>query len=111
MADETRKSLLSKVKASATKAKEWFNLEGESPYMLLATTVKNEKRLGFKEGFTDALNRRVVTRDWKIWKPEVAWLTGYFSLAVWVSMGLMVLPGYLIQILAGNLIYILLWSF
>jgi hypothetical protein len=53
---------------------------------------KNEKRLGFKEGFADALNRRVVTQDWAIWKPEVAWLTGYFSLAVWVSISLMVLP-------------------
>ena len=38
------------------------------------------------------LHRRVVTQDWAIWKPEVAWLTGYFSVAVWVSMGLMVLP-------------------
>ncbi|MBL90477.1 MAG: hypothetical protein CMH56_01505 [Myxococcales bacterium] len=54
--------------------------------------VKNEKRLGFKEGFADALNRRVVTQDWAIWKPEVAWLTGYFSMAVWVSISLMVLP-------------------
>ena len=54
--------------------------------------ARNEKRLGFKEGFADALNRRVVTQDWAIWKPEVAWLTGYFSMAVWVSISLMALP-------------------
>jgi hypothetical protein len=40
----------------------------------------------------DALYRREVTRDWKIWKPEVAWLTGYFTLAVWLSLGMVHLP-------------------
>ena len=53
---------------------------------------KGEKRLGFGEGFKDALTRRIVTRDWKIWKPEVAWLTGYFSGAVWVSLAIAHLP-------------------
>tara|TARA_Y100000589_G_C26997775_1_gene565404 strand:- start:88 stop:873 length:786 start_codon:yes stop_codon:yes gene_type:complete len=53
---------------------------------------KGEKLLGFRLGFADAWSRRIVTRDWKIWKPEVAWLTGYFSGAVWVSLAIAHLP-------------------
>lgn len=47
-----------------------------------------EKRrfLSLQEGFRDALFRRVRTREWSHWKPEVAWLTGYFSVAVWLSV-------------------------
>ncbi|MCP4873553.1 MAG: hypothetical protein GY898_33115 [Proteobacteria bacterium] len=48
--------------------------------------------LGLKAGLGDALGRRVVTRDWAIWKPEVAWLTGYFSAGVWLSQAMVHLP-------------------
>ena len=48
----------------------------------------DEPVLGLVEGFKDALYRREPTRSWEVWKPEVAWLTGYFSLAVWASHGL-----------------------
>ncbi len=44
--------------------------------------------LGLAEGFRDALHRREPTRSWAVWRPEVAWLTGYFSFAVWASLGL-----------------------
>ena len=46
------------------------------------------QRLGVVAGFSDALHRREPTVSWAVWKPEVAWLTGYFSLAVWASIGL-----------------------
>lgn len=49
-------------------------------------------RLGFSAGCSDALHRRVATVDWEVWRPEVAWLTGYFSLAVWLSIGMAALP-------------------
>ncbi|MDC0254438.1 hypothetical protein OAK75_06025 [Bacteriovoracales bacterium] len=52
---------------------------------------KNQK-MGLKEGWNDALRRRVPTRDWKIWKPEAAWLTGYFTIAVWISLAITFLP-------------------
>jgi len=52
----------------------------------------DSQQLGWAQGWSDALHRRVVTRDWEIWRPEVPWLTGYFSLAVWVSIALLVLP-------------------
>lgn len=48
----------------------------------------NERVLGLAEGFSDALYRREPTRSWQVWKPEVAWLTGYFSFAVWASLGM-----------------------
>lgn len=44
------------------------------------------------EGFADAWSRREVTRSWTVWRPEVAWLTGYFSVAVWASQALVWLP-------------------
>ena len=50
------------------------------------------QRLGLREGFQDALNRRIVTLDWEVWKPEVAWLSGYFTGGVCVSIALAHLP-------------------
>ncbi len=50
------------------------------------------ERLSLGAGVADALKRRVVTRDWAVWKPEVAWLTGYFSFAVWLSLAMVLLP-------------------
>lgn len=44
--------------------------------------------LSLRDGFQDALQRRHPTRSWAVWRPEVAWLTGYFSLAVWGSLAL-----------------------
>lgn len=55
-------------------------------------THGNHKYYGLKEGFHDALTHRVVTLDWELWKPEVAWLSGYFTGAVFVSIGLSHLP-------------------
>jgi hypothetical protein len=53
----------------------------------------DDQRLSLADGWSDALHRRVVTRDWQIWKPEVAWLSGYFSGAVWISLGMVLLAG------------------
>ena len=44
--------------------------------------------LGMRAGVHDALNRRIATKEWSVWRPEVAWLTGYFSIAVWLSVSL-----------------------
>jgi hypothetical protein len=40
----------------------------------------------FFEGSIDAIERRVVTKSWKVWKDETLWLTLYFSTAVWLSL-------------------------
>eukprot|EP00985_Skeletonema_marinoi_P004147 scaffold1811_cov137-Skeletonema_marinoi.AAC.18 len=38
------------------------------------------------EGSIDAMERRVVTKSWHVWKEETVWLTMYFSTAVWLSL-------------------------
>ena len=38
------------------------------------------------EGSIDAMERRVVTKSWEVWKEETLWLTLYFSTAVWLSL-------------------------
>jgi hypothetical protein len=51
---------------------------------------RQERRefLSMRAGMRDALDRRIATREWSVWRPEAAWLTGYFSIAVWLSESL-----------------------
>jgi hypothetical protein len=42
------------------------------------------------EGLRDARTRWVVTRDFAQWKDEIAWMSLYFSAAVWASLALCV---------------------
>lgn len=51
-----------------------------------------DRRLGFVDGLKDAAARRHPTRSWAVWRPEVGWLTGYFTFAVWLSLALVHLP-------------------
>jgi len=37
------------------------------------------------EGLKDALQRRRVAHRWSEWRPEVPWMSLYFSAGVWVS--------------------------
>ncbi|MEK8027614.1 hypothetical protein [Pseudaquabacterium rugosum] len=39
-------------------------------------------------GVIDAASRWTVSHDWSIWHTEVGWMTAYFSVAVWLSLGL-----------------------
>jgi len=39
-------------------------------------------------GVTDAASRWVVSHDWARWRSEVVWMTLYFSVAVWISIGM-----------------------
>jgi len=49
---------------------------------------KGQPYLSLRDGLKDARRRRITTTEWAAWRPGVAWLTGYFSLAVWVSLSL-----------------------
>jgi len=44
--------------------------------------------LTLSEGINDALTRRVQTSDWSIWKKEALWITPYFTVGVWLSIGM-----------------------
>ena len=48
------------------------------------------KLLGPLEGLRDVSTRWVVTHDLAEWKDEIAWMTLYFSMAVWSSLALCV---------------------
>jgi hypothetical protein len=48
------------------------------------------KLLGPLEGLRDVSTRWVVTHDLAEWKDEIAWMSLYFSMAVWASLALCV---------------------
>lgn len=48
--------------------------------------------LSVAEGLVDAATRRVVSHQWDDWKTEVAWMSLYFSTAVWLSIALVHVP-------------------
>lgn len=45
------------------------------------------------DGLHDTLIRRHATRDWRVWRREVPWMTLYFSVGVWLSIGMALLEG------------------
>jgi hypothetical protein len=55
-----------------------------------AGVADGSKRLGPLEGFRDVSTRWVVTHDLAEWKDEIAWMSLYFSAAVWASLALCV---------------------
>jgi hypothetical protein len=48
--------------------------------------------LTLTQGLADASQRWVVSHHWADWKPEVVWMSLYFSVAVWLSISLIHLP-------------------
>src|SRR6266568_3438404 len=55
-----------------------------------AEVADGSKRLRPLEGLRDASTRWVVTHDLAEWKDEIAWMSLYFSAAVWASLALCV---------------------
>lgn len=43
---------------------------------------------GLTQGLLDAAERRIVSYRWDDWRGEIAWMSLYFSVAVWVSISL-----------------------
>jgi hypothetical protein len=50
---------------------------------------KGHQYLTITQGFADVSGRWVVSHQWSDWGSEVIWMTLYFSVAVWLSIGLM----------------------
>jgi hypothetical protein len=48
--------------------------------------------LSLTQGLHDAWSRRVVTFSWAEWRPEMPWMTLYFSVCVWWSLALVHAP-------------------
>jgi hypothetical protein len=55
-----------------------------------AGLAEGSKLLGIIEGLRDVSTRWVVTHDIEHWKGEIAWMSLYFSAAVWASLALCV---------------------
>src|SRR3984885_3356738 len=55
-----------------------------------AGMADGSKLLGPLEGLRDVSTRWVVTHDLADWKDEIAWMSLYFSMAVWASLALCV---------------------
>lgn len=61
--------------------------------MYWARWVQDEGRglgyLSIAQGLADTSGRWIVSHSWKDWESEVVWMSLYFSVAVWLSIGLM----------------------
>ena len=58
----------------------------------LAEAQHQHLPLSLSDGFADAASRWVVSHRWADWQSEVVWMSLYFSVAVWMSIGLINLP-------------------
>nr|QXF14432.1 hypothetical protein KPDKLGBK_00002 [uncultured bacterium] len=52
---------------------------------------KAHASMTWQAGISDVLTRREVTDDWGVWRKEALWLTAYFTLGVWLSLGMVFL--------------------
>ena len=53
---------------------------------------RHQPVLGLWQGVVDTASRWVVTQRWADWRSEVVWMSVYFSVAVWASIGLIHVP-------------------
>ena len=54
----------------------------------MAERAAGHHYLSIAQGLFDAAHRRIVSYRWQDWRSEVAWMTLYFSVAVWISISL-----------------------
>lgn len=60
----------------------------------LADQAAGRAYLGLAQGLHDVASRWTVSHDWAHWRTEVTWMTLYFSVAVWCSIGLAHVPAW-----------------
>jgi len=53
-----------------------------------ADVTSGKELFGVLAGLHDVSTRWAVTHDFSHWKDEIAWMSLYFSVAVWSSLGL-----------------------
>jgi hypothetical protein len=58
----------------------------------LADEAAGRHYMSILQGVVDVASRRVVSHRWGDWKNEVAWMSLYFSVAVWISISLIHAP-------------------
>ena len=58
----------------------------------IADEANGRRYMSITQGLFDISHRRVVSLRWEDWKNEVAWMSLYFSVAVWISISLVYAP-------------------
>jgi hypothetical protein len=58
----------------------------------IADEVAGRQYMTIAQGLLDVAHRRVVSHDWSDWRHEVAWMSLYFSVAVWISISFIYTP-------------------
>jgi hypothetical protein len=58
----------------------------------LADEAAGRHYLSLFQGVHDVASRRVISYRWEDWKSEIAWMSLYFSVAVWLSIALVHAP-------------------
>jgi len=59
-----------------------------------ADILAGTQYLSLTQGVLDASQPCVVNFDWAIWREEIPWMTLYFTVAVWMSIALAHVPGW-----------------
>jgi hypothetical protein len=59
---------------------------------LIADEAAGRHYMSIGQGLLDVAQRRVVSHQWSDWRHEVAWMTLYFSVAVWISISFIHTP-------------------
>jgi len=57
--------------------------------------IEGIKYLSLPQGVLDASLACVVNFSWDVWRMEIPWMTRYFTVAVWVSISLAHVPGWI----------------
>jgi hypothetical protein len=57
-----------------------------------ADEASGRQYLTFSQGLHDAWSRRVITFSWQEWRSEIPWMSLYFSVGVWWSLALVLIP-------------------
>ena len=60
----------------------------------MADEASGRLYLGVMHGLQDVSGRWVVSHQWADWKNEIAWMSLYFSVAVWLSIALVHVPAF-----------------
>ena len=76
----------------------WFMISVDVPMYWArwdADLLAGTNYLSISQGILDASRGCVVDFSWDVWRQEIPWMTLYFTLAVWVSISLAHVPGWI----------------
>lgn len=63
----------------------------------VADEAANRQYLTLSQGVLDTAGRWAVSHQWQVWQTEVLWMSLYFSVAVWLSLGFTQLPRFVLK--------------